>query len=273
MRAMIDKAFIDSHLDSLKECVKDASKAILDVYESGNFGEINKNDGSPLTVADKNANEIILNRLNKLTPDIPIISEETFELSSLNSLSDTYWLVDPLDGTKEFINKTDEFTVNIALINGKSSVFGIVAAPVTGKIWHGSKFDNEAETKAGLGNIRIVMSKSHKNENDEKFLEFLDMNKVPYQIVEKGSSLKLCSLADNEADIYPRFGPTSEWDIAAAHAVLSSYGGSVVKIKDNEELNYAKESSILNPYFIAFRNNSLKIEFLPVLRDFIKKLV
>ena len=129
---MIDKTFIDSHLDSLKECVKDASKAILDVYESGDFGEINKNDGSPLTVADKNANEIILNRLNKLTPDIPIISEETFEPSSLNSLSDTYWLVDPLDGTKEFINKTDEFTVNIALINDKSSVFGIVAAPVTG---------------------------------------------------------------------------------------------------------------------------------------------
>ena len=161
MRAMIDKAFIDSHLDSLKECVKDASKAILDVYESGNFGEINKKDASPLTVADKNANDIILNRLNKLSPDIPIISEETFELSSLNSLSDTYWLVDPLDGTKEFINKTDEFTVNIALINAKSSVFGIVAAPVTGKIWHGSKFDNEAETKTGFGNIRIVMSKSH----------------------------------------------------------------------------------------------------------------
>ena len=117
------------------------------------------------------------------------------------------------------------------------------------------------------------MSKSHKNENDKKFLEFLDINKVSYQIVEKGSSLKLCSLADNEADIYPWFGPTSLWDIAAAHAVLSSYGGCVVKIKDNEELDYAKESSILNPYFIAFRNNALKSEFLPVLRDFFKKLV
>ena len=131
---MIDKTFIDSHLDGLKECVVDASKAILDVYESSDFGEINKKDGSPLTIADKNANEIILNRLNQLTPDIPIISEETFELSSLNNLNETYWLVDPLDGTKEFINKTDEFTVNIALIIDKSSVFGIVAAPVTGKI-------------------------------------------------------------------------------------------------------------------------------------------
>ena len=97
---MIDKTFIDSHLDGLKECVVDASKAILNVYESSDFGEINKKDGSPLTIADKNANEIILNRLNQLTPDIPIISEETFELSSLNNLNETYWLVDPLDGTK-----------------------------------------------------------------------------------------------------------------------------------------------------------------------------
>ena len=119
----------------------------------------------------------------------------------------------------------------------------------------------------------INVFRAKKNENDEKFLEFLDMNKISYQIVEKGSSLKLCSLADNEADIYPRFGPTSEWDIAAAHAVLASYGGCVVKVEDNEELNYAKESSILNPYFIAFRNNALKSEFLPVLRDFFKKLV
>ena len=128
---MIDKAFIDAHLEGLKECVKDASNAILEVYKSSDFGEINKQDGSPLTIADKNANEIILNRLNLLTPDIPIISEETFEVESLDSLSETYWLVDPLDGTKEFINKTDEFTVNIALIDNKKAIFGIVAAPVT----------------------------------------------------------------------------------------------------------------------------------------------
>ena len=117
------------------------------------------------------------------------------------------------------------------------------------------------------------MSKSHKSDNDRALLKFLNSNNIEYEIIEKGSSLKLCSLADNEADIYPRLGPTSEWDIAAAHAVLSSFGGSVVKVKDNEELNYAKESSILNPYFVAFRNNSLKNEFLPILGDFFKKLV
>ena len=282
---MIDKTFIDDHLDGLKDCVRDASKAILEVYQSNDYGEINKRDGSPLTIADKNANEIILNRLNKLTPDIPIISEETFELSSLKNLNETYWLVDPLDGTKEFINKTDEFTVNIALINNKSSVFGIVAAPVTGKIWHGSMFDKDTETNTisddkelnrfdALNFTKyIVMSKSHKNQNDENFLKFLDLNEISYEIVEKGSSLKLCSLADKEADIYPRFGPTSEWDIAAAHAVLNSHGGSVINIKNEMELEYAKESSILNPYFIAFKNNAIKNEFLPVLRDFFKKLV
>ena len=265
---MIDKTFIDDHLDGLKDCVRDASKAILEVYQSNDYGEINKRDGSPLTIADKNANEIILNRLNKLTPDIPIISEETFELSSLKNLNETYWLVDPLDGTKEFINKTDEFTVNIALINNKSSVFGIVAAPVTGKIWHGSMFDKDPETNTisddkelnrfdALNFTKyIVMSKSHKNQNDENFLKFLDLNKISYEIVEKGSSLKLCSLADKEADIYPRFGPTSEWDIAAAHAVLNSHGGSVINIKNEMELEYAKESSILNPYFIAFKKDN-----------------
>ncbi len=270
---MIDKAFIDVHLDGLKDCVKDASKAILEVYDSDDFGETNKKDGSPLTIADKNANEIILSKLNFLTPDIPIISEETFESESLQALSETYWLVDPLDGTKEFINKTSEFTVNIALINNRRSIFGIVAAPVRGKIWNGSIFDIRSEVDSVPENIRIVMSKSHKNENDKKFLDFLDMNEVQYQIVEKGSSLKLCSLADNEADIYPRFGPTSEWDIAAAHAVLNSCGGSVINIKEETELDYAKKSTILNPYFMAFRNKALENEFLDLLRDFFKKLV
>jgi 3''-Phosphoadenosine 5''-phosphosulfate (PAPS) 3''-phosphatase len=202
-----------------------------------------------------------------------VISEENFSEQDLKNLSKTYWLVDPLDGTKEFINKTDDFTVNIAMINNKKSIFGIVAAPVSGKIWYGSIFDNNDNDSIPVKKLRIVMSKSHKSDNDRVFLEFLNNNNIDYEIIEKGSSLKLCSLADNDADIYPRFGPTSEWDIAAAHAVLSSYGGSIVKVKDNEELNYSKESSILNPYFIAFRNNSLKSEFLPILGDFFKKLV
>ena len=273
MKKMIDKAFIDDHLDELIECVNKASKEIISIYMGDDFGQIEKSDGSPLTIADKNANQVILDELQSISSDISIISEETFENNLLKNLDKTYWLVDPLDGTREFINKTDEFTVNIALIDNKKAIFGIVAAPVTGKVWHGSVFEKNNTDEGSVEKIRIVMSKSHKSENDRAFLEFIDSKNINYEIIEKGSSLKLCSLADNEADIYPRFGPTSEWDIAAAHAVLSSFNGSVVKVSNNEELDYAKETSILNPYFIAFRNNAIKSDLLPVLGDFFKKLV
>ena len=273
MRKMIDKAFIDDHLDELIECVNKASKEIISIYMGDDFGQIEKSDGSPLTIADKNANQVILDELQLISSNISIISEETFENNLLKNLDKTYWLVDPLDGTREFINKTDEFTVNIALIDNKKAIFGIVAAPVTGKVWHGSVFEKNNTDEGSVEKIRIVMSKSHKSENDRAFLEFIDSKNINYEIIEKGSSLKLCSLADNEADIYPRFGPTSEWDIAAAHAVLSSFNGSVVKVSNNEELDYAKETSILNPYFIAFRNNAIKSDLLPVLGDFFKKLV
>ena len=273
MKKMIDKAFIDDHLDELIECVNKASKEIISIYMGDDFGQIEKSDGSPLTIADKNANQVILDELQSISSDISIISEETFENNLLKNLDKTYWLVDPLDGTREFINKTDEFTVNIALIDNKKAIFGIVAAPVTGKVWHGSVFEKNNTDEGSVEKIRIVMSKSHKSENDRAFLEFIDSKNINYEIIEKGSSLKLCSLADNEADIYPRFGPTSEWDIAAAHAVLSSFNGSVVKVSNNEELDYAKETSVLNPYFIAFRNNAIKSDLLPVLGDFFKKLV
>ena len=273
MKKMIDKAFIDDHLDELIECVNKASKEIISIYMGDDFGQIEKSDGSPLTIADKNANQVILDELQLISSDISIISEETFENNLLKNLDKTYWLVDPLDGTREFINKTDEFTVNIALIDNKKAIFGIVAAPVTGKVWHGSVFEKNNTDEGSVEKIRIVMSKSHKSENDRAFLEFIDSKNINYEIIEKGSSLKLCSLADNEADIYPRFGPTSEWDIAAAHAVLSSFNGSVVKVSNNEELDYAKETSILNPNFIAFRNNAIKSDLLPVLGDFFKKLV
>ena len=273
MKKMIDKAFIDDHLNELIECVNKASKEIISIYMGDDFGQIDKSDGSPLTIADKNANQVILDELQLISSNISIISEETFENNLLKNLDKTYWLVDPLDGTREFINKTDEFTVNIALIDNKKAIFGIVAAPVTGKVWHGSVFEKNNTDEGSVEKIRIVMSKSHKSKNDRAFLEFIDSKNINYEIIEKGSSLKLCSLADNEADIYPRFGPTSEWDIAAAHAVLSSFNGSVVKVSNNEELDYAKETSILNPYFIAFRNNAIKSDLFPVLGDFFKKLV
>ena len=140
-------------------------------------------------------------------------------------------------------------------------------------MWYGSIFDENIGNNSDQDILRIVMSKSHKNVNDKKFLNFLKSLDINFEIIEKGSSLKLCCLADNTADIYPRFGPTSEWDIAAAHAVLNSFGGSVIDIKNHNELKYSKKTSILNPFFIGFRNIVIKNDFLPLLDDFLKKLV
>ena len=250
---MINKTFFDNHLDTLEECVNSASNEIMQIYNSDSFGQEQKSDGSPLTKADKKSNEIILDSLKKISKDIPIISEETFNEDQIKSLDETYWLIDPLDGTKEFINKTDEFTVNIALINNKKVIFGIVGAPVTGKIWHGSIFDNNDYDSKSVEKLRIVMSKSHKSDNDKAFLEYLISNNIDYEIIEKGSSLKLCSLADSEADIYPRFGPTSEWDIAAGHIILEEAGGKLKSI-DNKEILYNEKENILNPEFFAYSN-------------------
>ena len=171
---MISKSFFDENVDRLIDCVKLASNEIMDIYRSDNFGQEKKMDGSPLTLADKKSNEIILNSLEAISKDIKIISEETFTQDALKNLDETYWLVDPLDGTKEFINQTGEFTVNIAMINQKQPIFGIVAAPVTGKIWYGSIFENIKLKDGSVKKLRIVMSKSHKSDMDDDFLNFLE---------------------------------------------------------------------------------------------------
>ena len=259
----------------------------MEVYEKDSFDLDIKSDGSPVTEADNRANEIIIESLEKITPNIPIVSEETFNKEEENP-NGPYWLVDPLDGTKEFINKSKEFTVNIALIENSMPVFGIVAAPATGKVWSGSFFQRPSKLTKILNRylthghkpnqLRIVMSKSHQTDTDKQFLEFLEeqsFNGIPisYSVVEKGSSLKLCALADNEADIYPRFGPTCEWDIAAGHAYLISKGGRVNQMSSGKHLNYSKKDTILNPAFVGFRNTYLKDTYMPLLSEFYKKLV
>lgn len=270
---MVSKNFFDNHLGALIECVNFASDEIMQIYNSESFDQEEKSDGSPLTIADKKSNEIILNSLEKISKDISIISEETFSEDLIKSLDQTYWLVDPLDGTKEFINKTGEFTVNIAMINNKKVVFGIVGAPITGKIWHGSIFEDVQSQNDSYDKLRIVMSKSHKSDKDTAFLNYIESQNIDYEIIEKGSSLKLCSLADNEADIYPRFGPTSEWDIAAADAFLRSRGGEILKASNFTALEYGKSDSILNPYFFCFRNEPVKQKIMPILGEFNKKLL
>ena len=269
---IIDINFLENLSHDLKRIVLDASQAIMDIYEKNTFDTKIKSDGSPVTEADENANKIITQSLNIISPNISIISEETYDKSD-EIPNGPYWLVDPLDGTKEFINKSKDFTVNIALIEAGKPVYGIICAPVTGQIWSGSCFQKSLPNEDNISTLRIVMSKSHQTKTDKEFLKFIESLGISYEIIEKGSSLKLCALSDDSADIYPRFGPTSEWDIAAGHAILSSCGGSVFKMSNSKELAYSKQDTILNPAFAAFRNESLKDVYLPILSEFYKKLV
>ena len=263
-------------LNPIEETVRKASDAIMEVYKKDTFEKEIKSDGSPVTEADNAANKIILDSLELITPNIPVISEETFNKHEQNP-DVPYWLVDPLDGTREFINKSEEFTVNIALIQNGSAIFGIVGAPATSEIWHGSIFDESKalskEPDGGNKKLRVVMSKSHQTEADKNLLKLLNNKNIDYQVVEKGSSLKLCALADDQADIYPRFGPTSEWDIAAGNAVLVGYGGSVSLLDSGMPLPYNKQDTILNSPFVACRNQEIKDRYFPILSEYFKKLV
>ena len=307
----INKQFIQEILEPLKKTTNAASAAIMDVYNSENFNTEIKSDGSPVTEADNKANDIITSSLQNITPDIPVISEETYQKGDKNP-SGPYWLVDPLDGTKGFINKDGNFTVNIALVENGMPIFGIIEAPASGKVWFGSFFERPgrryrlgalfaflgplsiipwilqsrnygpySQTKEMIngkivykdGPLRLVMSKNHQTKTDKDFLAYLSSNDIAYSLVEKGSSLKLCALADNEADIYPRFGPTSEWDIAAGHACLIKNGGRVCQMASGEHLAYTKDDSILNPAFVGFRNTYLKDKYLGLISEFYKKLV
>jgi 3'(2'), 5'-bisphosphate nucleotidase len=249
----------------LIEAAMAAGKEILKVYNTADFGVEMKGDNSPLTKADKAAHVAIMGYLN--TTGIPVLSEEGASISyQERSKWNEFWMVDPLDGTKEFIKKNGEFTVNIALIKNGKPTFGVVYVPVTGELFIGGvsnpavKIVNGTENKlqekdnttalTALENktgIRVVASRSHLNSDTEAFMNRLN-NPV---IVSMGSSLKFMAIADNKADVYPRFAPTMEWDTAAAHAVLNSLGIKVLQQNSSDELVYNKEN-LLNPYFICY---------------------
>ncbi len=250
--------------ESVEELAWQAGEAILQVYNS-DFQVENKADDSPLTQADLASHQIIVDGLARVTPDIPIISEESVP-PDFNERSQwpRYWLIDPLDGTKEFINKNGEFTVNIALIEGNRAVYGVVGVPVQGKLYVGDVAAGLAECVAG-GNrtpisgrkmsaqqqsLVVVASRSHGGERLEQYIDGLAARFPQTSRTPVGSSLKLCVLAAGEADLYPRLGPTSEWDIAAAHAVLSAAGGQVYGF-DRQILPYNSKESLLNPDFLA----------------------
>jgi len=239
-----------------------AGEKILEIYNDNNYKssiEIKK-DASPLTIADKASNNVIVNSLNKINNKIPILSEEEKEIDySTRKKWNLFWLVDPLDGTKEFINRNGEFTVNIALIENNTPIMGVVYAPVLNKLWyglknHGSFVINDKKNPTKIlkkepseNTIKIVSSRSHAN--NEKLKNYLKQFKK-YELVNMGSSIKMCLVADGSAHYYPRFGPTMEWDTGAAHAVVKYANGNIYNIDTDEELVYNKEN-LLNPGFIV----------------------
>ena len=250
-------------IESLVPIVADAGRAILEVYES-KFDVVSKEDASPLTLADLAAHALICNALRGLTPDIPVLSEESVppDFATRQSWS-RYWLVDPLDGTKEFINRNGEFTVNIALIENHRAVLGVVGVPAQDVIYCGDVDAGRAQRRDRSGvhaletrrmdplrELVVVASRSHGGERLEAYIDALAKRFPSVQRTPVGSSLKLCILAEGRADFYPRLGPTSEWDIAAAHAVLAAAGGAVWTL-DHATLRYNTKDSLLNPEFLA----------------------
>ena len=251
----------------LVDLVERAGAAILEIYNT-DFEVMDKADDSPLTQADLAAHRVLVAGLAELTPDIPILSEESEAPSfAVRQSWETYWIIDPLDGTKEFVNRNGEFTVNVALIEGHKSVLGVVGVPVQNRVFYGDVaagtavlFDAGNQTPlagrdaaaqlAEHGSVTAVASRSHGGERLERYLDAVASEFGGVERKPMGSSLKLCTLAEGQADLYPRLGPTSEWDIAAADAVLAAAGGVVLTF-DGKPLRYNTKDSLLNPEFLA----------------------
>ena len=263
----MSQADISKHtLDEMCRIAEAASSEILTVYNSAADIEIeHKADDSPLTLADRRAHELIERELLSFAPGIPVLSEESLQLPFAERQTwSRYWLVDPLDGTKEFIGRNGEFTVNIALIDKGVARLGAVSVPVTGVTYSGINDDQApcAWKKESSGarpitvaamagqKIRVVASRRHRGERLEEMLATIDKALGIGEVVSIGSSLKMCLVAEGAADIYPRLAPTSEWDTAAAQAILAAAGGEIVDL-DFTPLRYNQKESLLNPEFIA----------------------
>ncbi len=254
---------LEQLLEPVTEIAVAAGQAIMEIYES-DFAIEHKEDKSPLTAADNASHAVISSRLADLTPGIPVLSEEG-GLPSFEERGgwDPYWLIDPLDGTKEFIKRNGEFTVNIALIEDHVPVLGVVAVPAKNIVYYGSRgagaFKRAANgslrpihvSSLGDGPVRVVGSRSHASPELAAYVEKLG----EHELVSMGSSLKLCLVAEGAADIYPRLGLTSEWDTAAAQAVVESAGGKVINV-DGNRLLYNNKEEILNPYFLVYGDES-----------------
>ena len=262
MKSVNDLCINESLLSQVERIAVQAGDAIMQVYDSAEQMAVQeKADFSPVTEADLAAHHLIVRELSQINPAWPVLSEE----STLPDFSErqqwqTYWLVDPLDGTKEFIQRRPEFTVNIALIEKGVPVLGVVYAPVTRKIYSGGKklgafrvVNQQREkmtTRAAQCPLTIVASRHHGTEALTDLLNQLEKHTGPHQLIQIGSSLKICLIAEGKADFYPRLAPTCEWDTAAAQAVLEAAGGIIVT-QEGQPLRYNTKANIKNPYFFV----------------------
>jgi 3'(2'), 5'-bisphosphate nucleotidase len=246
--------------DFLADLARDAGKAILEVYGT-QFEVVRKQDTSPLTLADTRSNKIIEDALRARYPDIPVLSEEGKEIPfEVRKDWQRFWLVDPLDGTKEFVKRNGEFTINIGLIEDRLPVFGLIHIPVAdrlimadvreGSCWEllreGGKKTLTVSQVRHEGPVRIIRSRSHPTPGLNDFLSLMPN----HEIINRGSALKFCAVAGGEADFYPRFGPTWEWDTAAGHAIVTAAGGVMLDLAGNPFL-YNKENLLNGPFIVS----------------------
>lgn len=249
-------------IEKLLPIARLAGDAIMAVYRAGETDIRQKADSSPVTVADLEAHKVLVKHLAPLLPDCPVVSEEDEDSQAFRVDAGRFWLIDPLDGTKEFIARNGEFTVNIALIDAGRSILGVVYAPAIDALYWGGpdagayrRIGSQESAirvgKAASRICRVVASKSHLNADTQSFIDCLG----PVSLVQAGSSLKFCRVAEGGADIYPRLAPTAEWDTAAAQAILEGAGGAVLDVQ-GQGLRYGKPE-VLNPSFIATRDIAL----------------
>jgi 3'(2'), 5'-bisphosphate nucleotidase len=245
-----------------------AGEAILEIYQ-GDFDIQRKDDHTPLTEADLRAHDILLQELRRLTPDIPVLSEESQPIPYAERRQwQRYWLIDPLDGTREFISKTGEFTVNIALIDGDSSVLGVVHLPTSNTTYyaasgHGAYKRNNKQAGQRLrarksNDEHFIVTTSQRAKRDRDTASFLN-NLPSYELLTMGSAIKSCLVAEGRADIYPRIGPTSEWDTAAAQIIVEEAGGKITDL-EMRPLRYNTKESLLNPDFVVIADHSIDWE-------------
>ncbi|MCB1908804.1 MAG: 3'(2'),5'-bisphosphate nucleotidase CysQ [Rhodocyclaceae bacterium] len=248
---------IQAVLEALIPVVRAAGDLIMEVY-ARDFTVRGKDDASPVTEADERAEELIVPALAGILPVVPVVAEEAVAAGRVPEVEDRFWLVDPLDGTKEFIHRNGEFTVNVALVEGGEPLLGVVLAPALGRLYGGARgvgaFVEDVDGRRPIrvrevpaDGLTVVASRSHGDA--DALARFLDGRRVA-RTRSAGSSLKLCLVASGDADVYPRLGRTMEWDIAAGHAVLAAAGGRVTTI-DGLPLRYGKPG-FDNPHFVAW---------------------